>query len=295
MTWTLNSARARRRSGAILGLAAIAAVPSSATAQKLSSNNFKWDKLAGQANDIGVARDNILWIVNNATQPNGEYQLYTWNAGPANWVDQKVTGVRLFAESGSDAPYILKANGEIWRRRNGTWEKQFGALNITSFSSAGRDTKAILPQGQGEQFMIGKDPTATSGGVSRLNHATNEWMYLNNPARMKRVAADHFGNAWTIDENNYVWAYDPSANSWTKMNGTMGTALAVGGSFYGAPGTVQVYLVGTDRMLYKLVRGEFVKSRGDGKNLMEIAADSDGNVWAVTADRQIFKGTQIAP
>ncbi len=103
----------------IAAVAAIALTPSSGTAQAAPSNTFRWEKMEGQANDIGVARDHIIWIVNNSTQPNGEYQLYTWNPGPKNWVDQKMNGIHVSAEAGSDAPYVMKKNGEVWRRLNG--------------------------------------------------------------------------------------------------------------------------------------------------------------------------------
>ena len=254
---------------ASLAVAGVALSPNAGAAQHAPTNNFQWTKLEGQANDIGVARDHVLWIVNNSTQPNGEYQLYTWNAGPRNWVDQKITGVRLFAESGSDAPWVMKQNGEMWRRHKNVWQRDFAVSGLTNFSSQGINSMAILPDGRGKQFMI------------------------TNQMRMKRIANDRYGNVWAIDETNYVWHYAQASGSWEKHGGQMGTAVAIGGTHSGGPAGVVVYLVGTDKTLYKLIDGAFVKSQGGGSNLKEITSDEAGDVWAVTNDRQIFKGTQV--
>lgn len=283
----------RRAIGASLAVAGVALSPSTGVAQSAPTNHFQWTKMEGQANDIGVARDHIIWIVNNSTQPNGEYQLYTWNAGPKSWVDQKITGVRLFAESGSDVPWVMKQNGEMWRRHKNVWQREFAVTGLTAFSSNGVNSMAILPEGRGRQFMIGNDNTGLPGGVWQYNENGNGWTSLNNQMRMKRIANDRFGNVWAIDETNYVWQYRQEMGSWEKFGGQMGTAVAVGGTYSGGPAGVVVYLVGMDKMLYKLIDGAFVKALGGGANLKEIASDEAGDVWAVTNDRQIFKGTQV--
>ena len=280
----------RRTIGASLAVAAVALSASVGTAQSAPSNTFRWEKMEGQANDIGVARDHILWIVNNSTQPNGEYQLYTWNPVPKNWVDQKMSGVRVFAESGSDAPYVLKKDGQVWRRVNGTWTRTHTMQSMTAFASAGVNTMATLPDGQGRQFMIANDPDGLPGGVYQYSRDNSRWESLNNKTRMKKIAADRFGNLWAIDETNYVWQYFMQSASWNKFGGQMGTAVAIGGTYGGGADAALVYIVGMDKTLYKLVGDAFVKSGGNGANLMEIASDEAGNVWSVTQDRQIFKG-----
>src|SRR6185437_3993449 len=64
----------------------------------------------GQARDIGVAPNGIVWIIGTNSQ-NGSYEVWSWNG--SSWIPNAGSGQEIDVAANGD-PVVNGADGKVW-------------------------------------------------------------------------------------------------------------------------------------------------------------------------------------
>jgi C1A family cysteine protease len=97
---------------------------------KKDNINITFAKLPGQAVDIAIGKNGILWKLDyTVIQGTRDYPVYRWNAGTNTW--EKATsggGVRISVDA-NGVPYVINSTGEIWKKNDATIGSGFTKLS----------------------------------------------------------------------------------------------------------------------------------------------------------------------
>lgn len=136
----------------------------------------------------------------------------------------------------------------------------------------------IATGGHNGAYCIGSNRT-DGGGYGVWRWTGNNWQGIGGAG--VRIAADHMGRAWIINDQNRIWLYD--GGRWQKINGAA-SDIACGGG--------QVWIIGvTERGdggygIWRLTGpGTWQRIPGAG---VRIAVDDRGMPWVVSANGSIY-------
>lgn len=214
-----------------------------------------WQRLDGEASDIGVGADGSVWVI-GTDERGGGFGIYHWNG--AGWSRVEGGAVRIDVDP-SGMPWIVNDSHDIYRRVDNRW---------------------LRVAGEARDIGIGADGSVwvtSGGGTFRWNGV--DW----DPFRGSgtRIDVDPSGNPWVVNSSDKI--YQLIAGHWTRRTGA-GRDIGIG-----ADGSV--WLVGTsdddgDHGVYRWT-GEFW-NRVIG-SLRHISVDPDGYPWAASSSGNIYR------
>lgn len=219
-----------------------------------TEEDIVWSQLPGLATNIGVASNGTIWIANTSQN------IFKWTG--SSWLQVPGSATRISVDSSGNA-WIVNAAGAIF----------------SSATLGGVNTWISRP---GQLVDVG---VGANGAVWGVNASQNiytwvgpNWKQL--PGSATRVSVDPAGNAWVINANGQIYTWNGNDN-WILRPGSAKSIAACGK-------VGDVYIVGTDGAPYKW-NGSNWDKRG-GSNLLNIACDGTGKVYATNNAQQIFSG-----
>ena len=72
-----------------------------------------WKQVPGCGKDIGVGSNSSAWVLGCGSGGDGNYEIFKWNGTTWNQVDG---GAVRIAVSPGGTPWVVSANGSIWKR-----------------------------------------------------------------------------------------------------------------------------------------------------------------------------------
>ncbi|MFT7208005.1 MAG: hypothetical protein ACI9JU_002772, partial [Pseudohongiellaceae bacterium] len=151
----------------------------------------QWQRLPGNASDIGVGADGSVWAI-GTDERGGGYGIYHWLG--TTW--QRVAGGALRIDVGPDGiPWIVNDSHSIYRLQDGAWQRMGG---------------------NARDIGIGADGSVwvTSGGGTYLFDEGN-WVGVRGSG--VRIDVDPNGIPWVIDHTNDI--HQLIAGRWIQRNG----------------------------------------------------------------------------
>ena len=214
-----------------------------------------WQRMPGEATDIGVGADGSVWVV-GSDERDGGFGIYHWTGQSWNRVDG--AAVRIDVDP-SGNPWIVNDRHELYRYRNGTWQHLPGEARDVGIGA------------NGAVWVV------SGGGVFRWNGIT--WDRTSGSAT--RIDAGPSGQPWVVDSTNDIYRLDDGR--WTRLPGA---ARDIG---IGADGSV--WLIGTSSNsgghgVYRWNGNDWNQVEGSARH---ISVDLDGKPWAVSSDGKIYR------
>lgn len=214
-----------------------------------------WQRLEGEASDIGVGADGSAWVI-GTDERRGGYGIYHWNG--SQWGRVEGAAVRIDVDP-SGNPWIINDSHEIYRRLDNQWIR--------------------LP-GNARDIGIGADGSAwvtSGGGTFRFNGI--DWDPISGSAT--RIDVDPSGNPWVITAEDKI--YQLIDDRWIRRPGE-GRDIGIG-----ADGSI--WLVGTSSSdgghgVYRWNGGGWNQVIG---SLRQISAGPDGSPWAASSSGKIYR------
>lgn len=216
----------------------------------------QWQRLPGNASDIGVGADGSVWAI-GTDERGGGFGIYRWLS--SSW--QRVDGGALRIDVDPDGiPWIVNDSHSIYRWNDGGWQRMGG---------------------NARDIGIGADGSVwvTSGGGTYLYDEGN-WIGVRGSG--VRIDVDPNGIPWVIDHTNDI--HQLINGRWVQRTGT---ARDIG---IGADGAV--WIAGTsdddgDHHVYRWTGTAWNRVEG---SLRQISVGPDGNPWAANSDGNIYRG-----
>jgi hypothetical protein len=194
----------------------------------------------------------LLSTVSAQTQnPSSDIELYQWSG--AQWSRVDGSGVRV-SVGPNGAPWLVKANGDIYRRtRDGYRQLPGAALDI----GVG---------GDGSAWIIGTDSFV-------YRWTGRVWDRVNGSG--VAISVDEDGDPWIVNGGGQVSRWDGE-----RFVPVPGSARDIGAES-------SVWVVGRDGALQELQStGRFSASRGSG---MHVSAGANGQAWVVNDAYEIYR------
>ena len=234
---------------------------------------FQWAALPGTAVDIGVGGDGQAWMVNSANEVN------QWNG--ANWTQRSQAATRIAADAEGNA-WIVKPDGKLGKlSKNLISETAVNEVMNNRFGPSAKPALAVEFPDLGKIIDVGVGANGTVWAVNSdqkiYRWSGADWPQMTGAA--VRVSVDPDGNAWVISAagNIYQWLN----SNWVQRPGFARDIAACGNG--------DIYVVGTDSILYKFNGSSWDKM--PGSNLLNIACDAKGRIFATLTGRQIGVAT----
>jgi hypothetical protein len=223
-----------------------------------------WEKLPGAAVDVGAAPNGIVRVIGTGF---GSYQ---WNYKTRNWDQKPETGVEHLSLDPAGNPWFVGRAGFIW-------------FNKAVPAPKAKDIGVGL---DGTVWIIGVD-----GSIQRLNKATGAWTKVEGGA--VNVAVTSEGNPVVVNAGGQIFFWKPAINNWVHISGTASDITVSGSTVIVCNGTGVLYRRPADPD-YK---GDWVpEPLSVDANLQRVSAAPDGSVWAVAADKSIWRfGKDLQP
>ena len=255
----------------LMGMLLLAPTP--AVAQDIS-----WNLMPGSMSDIGVGAG-LVWGVDS----NGN--VFRWRAANGTWTPispKSIVARRVSVDDRGNA-WVVNADGDILKWSGSAFVRQ---ARIRDQQNLIRPFSDIGVGANGAAWAVAKfdkrvDPDGVAGSwVSFTGNTWNRGM----SGEPKSVSVDPSGNAWTVDVQGYI-------AKWDGRNAVMASANAraidVAACHNG-----DVFIVGTDKAPYKWNGSSWDKKTG--ANLMNIACDHTGTLYATSTTQQVFVGVKTA-
>lgn len=214
-----------------------------------------WQRLEGDANDIGVGADGSVWVI-GTDERGGGFGIYHWNG--SGWGRVEGGAVRIDVDPAGN-PWIVNNSHDIYRRVDNRW---------------------LRVAGEARDIGIGADGSVwvtSGGGTFRWNGV--DW----DPHRGSgtRIDVDPSGNPWVINSSDHI--YQLIAGRWTRQTGA-GRDIGIG-----ADGSV--WIVGTSdddggHGVYRWTGESWNRVVG---SLRHISVDSDGYPWGASSTGKIYR------
>ncbi|MEX0617891.1 MAG: tectonin domain-containing protein [Pseudohongiellaceae bacterium] len=236
------------------------------------STQPNWQRLPGNASDIGVGANGAAWVIGN-DERGGGYGIYQWNG--TGWSRFPGGAVRIDVDP-AGIPWIVNDREQIFRWVNNAWQR--------------------LP-GNARDIGIGADGSvwvASDSGVYRWNGSN--WEGLSGSA--VRVDVDPAGLPWIINHDDDIYQF--VGGRWVRHPGE-GTDIGIGadgavwliGSARGPVGWDIGDLSGFggqddgDFGIYRWSGEGWRRVDGGGR---QISADADGYPLVVSSNGDIYLG-----
>ena len=227
----------------------------------LTSGMAQWKKMPGLGKDIGASANGSIWIIGSDKEDHG-FGIYKWTGEDWTKVDGSAVAITV---DNSGVPWVVNAEGEIYRRKQNAWQKMPGLA------------KDIAAGPNGSIWIVGADKE--EGGYGIYRWSGEDWKKIEGGGI--RIAVDKAAKAWLVNENGNI--YKREQYSWEKLPG-LGKDIAVG-----ADGSV--WIVGTDKVdggygIYKWTGEDWKKVEGGA---VRIAVDKAGKPWVINAENNIYR------
>lgn len=215
----------------------------------------QWQRLPGNAADIGVGADGSVWAI-GTDERGGGYGIYHWLG--SSW--QRVDGGALRIDVDPDGiPWIVNDSHSIYRRQDGAWQRMGG---------------------NARDIGIGADGSVwvTSGGGTYL-YVEGEWVGVRGSG--VRIDVDPNGIPWVIDHTNDI--HQLIAGRWIQRNGEA-RDIGIGGDG-------SVWIIGTSEddgghRIYRWSGTEWIRAQGSSR---QISVGPDGTPWAANSGGDIYR------
>lgn len=216
----------------------------------------QWQRLPGNAADIGVGADGSVWVI-GTDERSGGYGIYHWLG--STW--QRVDGGALRIDVGPDGvPWIVNDSHSIYRWQDGAW---------------------LRVGGNARDIGIGADGSVwvTSGrGTYRFDEG--DWVGVRGSG--VRIDVDPNGVPWVIDHTDDI--HQLIAGRWIKRSGAA-RDIGVGGDG-------SVWIVGTSEddgghRIYRWTGTAWNRVSGSAR---QISVGPDGYPWAANSGGDIYRG-----
>jgi len=146
---------------------------------------YAWDKLVGEAKDIGIGANNSVWVI-GTNSVNGGYGIYHWNGNTWNSVDGGA--VRIDVDSRGN-PWVVNSSGYIYQRVGGIWERRPGRARDIGIGA------------NGSVWVIGTN--SVSGGYGIYHWNGNAWNPTSGGAT--QVSVGNNGKPWVVNSLNHIY------------------------------------------------------------------------------------------
>jgi hypothetical protein len=177
----------------------------------ISSIYDVWQSLSipGSAKDIAVSGAGEVWAIGNPAASNGAgFSIYKRKDDDSGWNTVGGIATRI-AVTGGGIPWVVDANGVIWRRSSGNP----ASGSWTALPGCATDIGAGV---EGAIWVIGCDT-----GVYKWNSSTSNWDYANGVGA--RIAVARNGVPWVVQSGGEVYRRTTSSattGSWTLLPGS---------------------------------------------------------------------------
>jgi len=213
-----------------------------------------WQRMLGEANDIGVGANGVVWVI--GTDPrNGGYGIYRWNG--QSWNRVEGGAVRIDVDPYGN-PWVINDSHQIFRWVNGLWQRLPGdAIDV----GIGANGSVWVVSGGGVYNWNGIDWDRYSGSAVRID-------------------VDPTGNPWVIDYNDDI--YQLVDGWWIEMPGDAHD-IGIGGDG-------SVWVIGTRRSgggysIYRWIESDWNRVEGSAR---QISVTNDGRPWVAGSDGDIY-------
>jgi hypothetical protein len=273
------AADAQAKAKALADAAAAAQAKAKALADAAAAaRDISWTLMPGSLSDIGVG-GGMLWGVDSGGKI---FRLTgsTWTLMPAATVG---VARRVSVDSQGNS-WVVNAEGDIF-----TWN---GSAFVKKVGDRLDGNNLKMPFSD-----IGVGPNGAVWAVAKVDKRNNpgevngSWVKWTGTAwgqgiggEPKSVSVDPQGAAWTVDAQGYIGKWDGSKSDRNSANAR---AIDVAACPNG-----DVFIVGTDKAPYKWNGSSWDKKTG--ANLMNIACDAQGKVYATSTTQQVFVGVMAA-
>lgn len=223
------------------------------------STQPQWQRLVGEASDIGVGADGSAWAI-GTDERSGGFGIYHWLG--SSW--QRVDGGALRIDVDPEGiPWIVNNSHSIYRREAGAWRRMGGNARDIGI---GADGSVWVTSG---------------GGTYRYDpEAIGSWVGVRGSG--VRIDVDPNGVPWVVDHTNDI--HQLIAGRWIERSGDA-RDIGVGGDG-------SVWIVGTSQddgnhSVYRWNGSLWIRVSG---SLRQISVGPDGIPWAANSDGDIYRG-----
>lgn len=224
----------------------------------------QWQRLDGKARDIAAGADGTVWVIGANPEPGG-YDIYRRNG--SSWTKVAGAGERIAVDSRGNA-WIVNDTGNVLR---------FDGAHFAPVNMLARD---IGVGTDGSVWVIGT--TAEPGGHSIYRSQDNGASWEKVPGAARRIAVDPRGQAWVVNDQNYIFRFDGS-----RFIQVAGSAIDVGTS-----GDGDVWIVGSDSSIHRWSGTEWTRRSGGAR---DVSGGPNGVMWVVNHHDEIYRGQDAAP
>lgn len=216
----------------------------------------QWQRLPGNASDIGVGADGSVWAI-GTDERSGGYGIYHWLG--STW--QRVDGGALRIDvDPNGVPWIVNDSHSIYRWENGEW---------------------LRMGGNARDIGIGADGSVwvTSGGGTYL-YDEGSWVGVRGSG--VRIDVDPNGTPWVIDHTNDI--HQLIAGRWVRRSGEA-RDIGIGGDG-------SVWIIGTSEddgghRIYRWSGTAWIRVSGSSR---QISVGPDGYPWTANSGGDIYRG-----
>jgi len=216
----------------------------------------QWQRLSGNASDIGVGADGSVWAI-GTDERGGGYGIYHWLG--SDW--QRVDGGALRIDVDPDGvPWIVNDSHSIYRREADAWVRMTGNARDIGI---GADGSVWITSG---------------GGTYRFDEG--DWIGVRGSG--VRIDVDPNGIPWVIDHTNDI--HQLIAGHWIQRNGEA-RDIGIGGDG-------SVWIVGTsdddgEHSIYRWTGTAWNRVSGSSR---QISVGPDGYPWMANSEGDIYRG-----
>jgi peptidoglycan hydrolase-like protein with peptidoglycan-binding domain len=161
-----------------------------------------WALKPGRARDIAAGDAGVVWAIGDVSKANNNFSIHQWNGSDWNLVDGAATRIAVR----STEAWVVNAQNQIFRRRNGGW-----------LPVAGCATDIAASLGTDDVWVI-----ACGGVPHKWNEATSSWVASPGIAPGTRIAVTATGIPWVVQANGNVFEHSSSSatsGSWDQRAG----------------------------------------------------------------------------
>lgn len=170
-----------------------------------SSFAAEWEKMPGQALDVGAGADGSLFCIGMDNEPR------RWNSQRKAW-DGLGGGAVIIDGDASGDPWVVNSAGQIfrWSKPAGQWQGMPGRA------------KDIGCGNDGSVFVVSPD-----GALYRWNLTKAEWEAFPGISDVEKIDVAGDGSPIVVKKNKEIWFYTQATKGWVKVDGT-GTDITAG-------------------------------------------------------------------
>jgi len=244
-----------------------------------AAQDISWTLMPGSMSDVGIGAG-VLWGVDSGGK------IWRWKSSTNTWTEMPSAGFasRVSVDDRGNA-WVVNRDGDVLKWSGSAFERK--ASMPKDSKNLKRPFSDIGIGANGEVWAVAKfDKQSDSSGVagSWAVWTGNTWSQALN-GEPRSVSVDPQGVAWTVDVKGYISKWDGQ-----KAIMVSGNARAID---VAACPNGDAFIVGTDKAPYKWNGASWDKKAG--ANLMNIACDAQGKLYATSTSQQVFVGIMTTP